>query len=77
MAALNTVSSKLGQVPIGNFRDEVVFDALMTIHIAILNLIAQLNSGEPVMMSPNGHYWTAAISNTGTVTWTDVGTVRP
>lgn len=77
MAVLNSISSKLGQVPIGNFRDEVVFDALMSIHIAILNLITQLNSGEPVMMSPNGHYWKATISNTGTVVWTDVGTTRP
>lgn len=29
------------------------------------------------MKSPNGHYWVATISNTGTVTWTDVGTTSP
>jgi hypothetical protein len=29
------------------------------------------------MQSPNGHYWVATISNTGTVTWTDFGTTSP
>ena len=27
--------------------------------------------------SPNGHYWVMTIGNTGTVTWTDVGTTSP
>ena len=31
----------------------------------------------PVMKSPNGHYWRAAISNTGVVSWTDLGTTKP
>jgi len=31
----------------------------------------------PVMKSPNGHYWRAAISNVGVVTWTDLGTTKP
>lgn len=30
-----------------------------------------------VMVSPNGHFWVAAIGNTGTVTWTDVGATSP
>ena len=30
-----------------------------------------------VLKSPNGHYWRAAISNTGVVTWTDLGTTKP
>lgn len=29
------------------------------------------------MLSPNGHYWVATISNTGVVTWTDFGTTSP
>jgi hypothetical protein len=30
-----------------------------------------------VLKSPNGHYWRAAISNAGAVTWTDLGTTKP
>ena len=30
-----------------------------------------------VMKSPDGHYWRASISNTGVVTWTDLGTTKP
>lgn len=30
-----------------------------------------------VLTSPNGHYWRATISNTGVVTWTDLGTTKP
>lgn len=30
-----------------------------------------------VLKSPNGKYWRAAISNTGVVTWTDLGTTKP
>lgn len=29
------------------------------------------------MKSPNGHYWVGTISNTGVVTWSDVGTTSP
>lgn len=30
-----------------------------------------------VLKSPNAHYWRAAISNLGVVTWTDLGTTKP
>ena len=30
-----------------------------------------------VLQSPNAHYWVAAISNLGVVTWTDVGLTKP
>jgi hypothetical protein len=30
-----------------------------------------------VLQSPNLHYWRATISNTGTVTWTDLGLTKP
>lgn len=30
-----------------------------------------------VLKSPNNHYWRATISNTGVVTWTDLGTTKP
>lgn len=36
------------------------------------------NSGKGlVLISPNGHYWRATISNTGVITWTDLGTTKP
>jgi hypothetical protein len=31
----------------------------------------------PVMKSPDGHYWRAAISDAGAVTWTNLGTTKP
>ena len=30
-----------------------------------------------VLVSPNGHYWRATISNAGVVTWTDLGLTKP
>ena len=41
------------------------------------DIITDSTAKGPVMKSPNGHYWRAAISNTGVVTWTDLGTTKP
>jgi hypothetical protein len=30
-----------------------------------------------VLQSPNGHYWRLSISNTGTISSTDLGTTSP
>jgi hypothetical protein len=40
-------------------------------------IVANSSTNGFVMLSPNGHYWVATISNTGIVTWTDVGTTSP
>lgn len=41
------------------------------------DVITDSTARGPVMKSPNGHYWRAAISNLGVVTWTDLGTTKP
>ena len=41
------------------------------------DVITDSTAKGPVMKSPNGHYWRAAISNLGVVTWTDLGTTKP
>lgn len=41
------------------------------------DIITDSTTTGPVMKSPNGHYWRAAISNLGIVTWTDLGTTKP
>ena len=41
------------------------------------DIITDSTAKGPVMKSPNGHYWRAAISNIGVVTWTDLGTTKP
>ena len=41
------------------------------------DVITDSTTKGPVMKSPNGHYWRAAISNAGVVTWTDLGTTKP
>ena len=41
------------------------------------DVITDSTTKGPVMKSPNGHYWRAAISNLGVVTWTDLGTTKP
>ena len=41
------------------------------------DIITDSTAKGPVMKSPNGHYWRAAISNAGAVTWTDLGTTKP
>lgn len=41
------------------------------------DVITDSTTKGPVMKSPNGHYWRAAISNIGVVTWTDLGTTKP
>jgi hypothetical protein len=40
-------------------------------------IVANSSTKGLTMLSPNGHYWVATISNTGVVTWTDVGTTSP
>lgn len=40
-------------------------------------IVANSSTKGFTMLSPNGHYWVATISNTGVVTWTDVGTTSP
>jgi hypothetical protein len=69
------------KLPIGQQAPETlpleVFQAVNDLYLAIHNLVTQLNAGFPVMMSPNGHFWKATISNVGVVTWTDIGTVQP
>lgn len=54
-----------------------LYNSINDLYIALAVLVRQLNDGSPVMMSPNGHYWKAVISNAGVITWTDVGTTRP
>jgi hypothetical protein len=41
------------------------------------DIITDSTTKGTVMKSPNGHYWRAAISNLGVVTWTDLGTTKP
>jgi len=40
-------------------------------------IVADSSTKGFTMKSPNGHYWVGTISNTGVVTWTDVGTTSP
>lgn len=56
---------------------EPLYQPINDLYLAFNNLVEQLNRSAPVMMSPNGHFWVATISNAGAITWTDVGTVRP
>lgn len=76
MAALVKVEAPLGSFAPSNLPPDI-WTAIQDIHIAFQNLVTQLNDGYPVMMSPNGHFWVATISNLGVITWTDVGTTRP
>lgn len=41
------------------------------------DIITDSTTKGPVLKSPNNHYWRATISNTGVVTWTDLGTTKP
>lgn len=41
------------------------------------DVITDSTAKGPVMKSPDGHYWRAAMSNLGVVTWTDLGTTKP
>jgi len=41
------------------------------------DLIVASSTKGLVLLSPNGHYWLSSISNTGVVTWTDLGTTSP
>lgn len=41
------------------------------------DIITDSTTKGPVMKSPDGHYWRAAISNLGVVAWTDLGTTKP
>lgn len=76
MAGLKAINVPVGSTAPTNLPPEI-WTAIQDLHLAFQNLVAQLNDATPVMMSPNGHFWVATISNAGTVTWTDVGLVRP
>lgn len=76
MAALNNIALPLAGT-VGFSVDPELFRTINDLYLQMGNLVNLINATGPVMQSPNGHYWTAAISNAGVVTWTDVGTVRP
>jgi hypothetical protein len=76
MAGFSNIKLQLPSTVGGDIPDNL-HQPINDLYLAFANLIQQLNGATPVMMSPNGHFWRATISNAGTVTWTDVGTVRP
>lgn len=76
MAAFNNIKLNIASTVGGEIPDEL-HQPINDLYLAFQNLIQQLNAGIPVMMSPNGHFWTGTISNIGVITWTDVGTTRP
>lgn len=75
MVALTKFNLGIGDTPPSVPAD--VFRPLSELYLQLSVLNKLLDKAIPVMQSPNGHYWTAAINNVGVVTWTDVGTVRP
>lgn len=76
MATLSNLNLSLPSTISGDIPPNL-YNAINDLYIAFAVLVNLLNTATPVMMSPNGHYWTGVISNAGTVTWTDVGTTRP
>lgn len=76
MVALNKLNLSLPSIAPGDIPDELYL-AINDVYLQFAALLQKIDAAQPVMQSPNGRYWVATISNTGVITWTDVGTVRP
>lgn len=61
--------------------DPQIFNQLNDLYLAFNTLVQQINSPVEeegiILRSPNKHYWKVTIDDTGTLTTTDLGLVRP
>jgi hypothetical protein len=45
------------------------------LYVQLYSLVEQLNRYSGVVRSPNGHYWRIEVSNSGTLSTTDLGLI--